>query len=225
VTKTGSDLTQKNEDKTTRRPARGWERKKANRDTYEEILEAAGKAFSRAGYEGATLSSIAAEVGIKTPGLYYHFKSKSDLLFAYLQRVGSMIDKEIDSALAAAKASPDEQLYALLYTYTRLQLEQADVIPTVNNIIYSSTIGKVLTEEQMQWLRGWERAFLGRIQTQLKAGKRAGLFTYDDLTATTFFLMGAMDFCVNWYRPGGKLSIDRVSTLTADLGLRAVQKR
>jgi AcrR family transcriptional regulator len=218
-------LSEKTAKNVTKRAARGWERKKANRDTYEEILEAAGKAFSTAGYEGATLSSIAKEVGIKTPGLYYHFKSKSDLLFAYLQRVGSMIDTEIDKALAAAKETPGEQLYALLYTYTQLQLEQVDVIPTVNNILYSSTIEKVLSDEQMQWLRAWERSFLLRIKTQLKAGKRAGLFIYDDLTATTFFLMGAMDFCVNWYVPGGKLSIDRVSTYTADLGLRSVQKR
>jgi len=47
--------------------------------TYEQILEAAFKQFSELGYEKASLSLIAKEVGISKPALYHHFASKEAL--------------------------------------------------------------------------------------------------------------------------------------------------
>jgi hypothetical protein len=40
----------------TKTRARGWERKRANHDTYEETLEAAAQAFSKNGYDGTSLT-------------------------------------------------------------------------------------------------------------------------------------------------------------------------
>lgn len=47
--------------------------------TYEKILEAAFQQFSELGYEKASLSLIAKEVGISKPALYHHFASKEAL--------------------------------------------------------------------------------------------------------------------------------------------------
>lgn len=47
--------------------------------TYEQILEAAFKQFSELGYEKASLSLIAKEVGISKPALYHHFPSREAL--------------------------------------------------------------------------------------------------------------------------------------------------
>lgn len=45
----------------------------------EEIRKAALFQFATNGYEGASLSSIAAEVGIRKPSIYAHFQGKEDL--------------------------------------------------------------------------------------------------------------------------------------------------
>ncbi len=45
----------------------------------EEIRKAALFQFAANGYEGASLSSIAAEVGIRKPSIYAHFQGKEDL--------------------------------------------------------------------------------------------------------------------------------------------------
>lgn len=37
--------------------------------------------FAKYGYEGTSLSQIANEIGVKTPSLYAHFKSKEDIFF------------------------------------------------------------------------------------------------------------------------------------------------
>lgn len=50
-----------------------------------EIREAALCHFAAHGYEGASLSRIAAEVGIKKPSIYAHFRGKDDLFLHVLR--------------------------------------------------------------------------------------------------------------------------------------------
>lgn len=204
------------------RVARGWERKKANRDTYQEILEAAGRAFSQNGYEGSSLADIARVVGIKTPALYYHFKSKKDILFAYLEQTAQRLDSELDLALAAAGSGPKDRLIAYVSTYISGQLEMADTMPAVNTIVFSSSLERALDADQVEYIRNWERSVLERLRKILRAGKRSGVFQYENLTTTTFYLMGAIDFVVNWYKPDGGLSIEEVAGKYAKLALSTV---
>lgn len=49
------------------------------RDTRTTILKAAGKAFSKQGFDGASISSIAKIAGINQSLIYHHFKCKEDL--------------------------------------------------------------------------------------------------------------------------------------------------
>lgn len=49
------------------------------------ILQAAVSHFAKEGFEGASLSKIAEEVGIKKPSIYAHYKGKDDLFLSALQ--------------------------------------------------------------------------------------------------------------------------------------------
>jgi len=60
----------------------------------EAIVEAATEVFSRAGFEGASIVEIAADVGISRAGLLHHFESKEDLLMAVLER-REQADREV----------------------------------------------------------------------------------------------------------------------------------
>ncbi|MGO4373909.1 SMR family transporter [Paenibacillus sp. MCAF20] len=62
-----------------------------NLTTPEKIKLAALTHFTESGYEGASMSQIAKEVGIKTPSIYAHFKSKEQLFLGLMQQV---IDEE-----------------------------------------------------------------------------------------------------------------------------------
>jgi AcrR family transcriptional regulator len=51
----------------------------------EQLLQAAMEAFATRGYRGASIASIAADVGISQPGLLHHFPSKEHLLVGVLE--------------------------------------------------------------------------------------------------------------------------------------------
>ncbi|WP_282939754.1 TetR/AcrR family transcriptional regulator [Paenibacillus sp. RC67] len=83
--------------------------------TITKIKAAALRLFAQKGYEATPLSEIAKEVGIKTPSLYAHFKSKEDLYFAIFEDV---IQEHLDHVAALethiAGMNVHDKLYTLL---------------------------------------------------------------------------------------------------------------
>jgi AcrR family transcriptional regulator len=56
--------------------------------TREDLLDAAARVFARRGYEGATVSEIAAEAGLSSGSIYAHHESKGRLFLAVLEARG-----------------------------------------------------------------------------------------------------------------------------------------
>jgi len=59
-------------------------------DTRQEILDAALVLFADQGYDKTSLREIAEEVGVTKAALYYHFRSKEDILLALVEPIMSM---------------------------------------------------------------------------------------------------------------------------------------
>ncbi|GFN32754.1 TetR/AcrR family transcriptional regulator [Paenibacillus xylaniclasticus] len=66
-------------------------------DTALRIKQAALRLFTEYGFEGTSLSDIAQSVGIKTPSIYAHYKSKEQL---FIRLVEDVIAEEWDKWLA-----------------------------------------------------------------------------------------------------------------------------
>ncbi|MFJ7991681.1 TetR/AcrR family transcriptional regulator [Peribacillus frigoritolerans] len=80
-----------------------------------EIKEAALKYFTIHGYEGASLSQIAEEVGMKKQSIYAHFKGKDDL---FLQVLRDAKETELSSKLQYFRKvdskNPEKDLYGFI---------------------------------------------------------------------------------------------------------------
>jgi AcrR family transcriptional regulator len=64
----------------------------------EAIVQAAIRAFARCGYQGATMSEVAAEAGFTAPSLYTYFRSKEELLDDVLELLQSAVLQTFDEA-------------------------------------------------------------------------------------------------------------------------------
>ena len=76
-------------------------RKRAIARTREDILEAAARAFTKRGYESATMRDIAKEAGYTAASLYTYFKSKQEILDGLAALVTDEFVKGFDEPLPA----------------------------------------------------------------------------------------------------------------------------
>ncbi|MGR6924216.1 TetR/AcrR family transcriptional regulator [[Actinomadura] parvosata] len=105
----------------------------------EQILDAATRAFARAGYATTGLDDIATEAELTRAMLYRHFDSKADLYRAVLDRACARLaeatgaddfdDDAIPALLRAAAADPDG--FKLLFRYAAREPDFRDLIDSI----------------------------------------------------------------------------------------------
>jgi AcrR family transcriptional regulator len=97
-----------------------------------EILDGARQAFSRWGYEGATVARLEAETGLSRGAIFHYFGSKLDLFVALAieenhRYISLIVERGFDDALRSmANESPD-WLGMLLEIHMRLRHDPAFV--------------------------------------------------------------------------------------------------
>ncbi|WP_436775890.1 TetR/AcrR family transcriptional regulator [Yinghuangia sp. YIM S09857] len=70
----------------------------APEDTYDKVLGAAVELFAEQGFAGTSLQAIADRVGVTKAALYYHFRTKDELLDALLRPALNELDRVLDAA-------------------------------------------------------------------------------------------------------------------------------
>ncbi|ALS23884.1 MULTISPECIES: TetR/AcrR family transcriptional regulator [Paenibacillus] len=89
----------------------------------QKIKSAALRLFARNGYDAVPLSEIAKEVGIKTPSLYAHFRSKEDLFLAVFEDCLAEHTARMAALIESLKGRTiEEQLYRVIHDACRSYL-------------------------------------------------------------------------------------------------------
>jgi AcrR family transcriptional regulator len=66
------------------------------RDTRSEILDVAAELFTEKGYDATSLREISERLGITKAALYYHFRSKDDILRALLEPMVEIVTELLE---------------------------------------------------------------------------------------------------------------------------------
>lgn len=80
--------------------------------TRERILDAASELFYRQGLRAVSADKIIAEVGITKVTFYRHFRSKDDLIVAYLERLGEH-ERRAAEEVAEREERPEDVLRSI----------------------------------------------------------------------------------------------------------------
>ncbi len=177
----------------------------------EAILKSAFRLFSRRGYQGTTLSQIAAGAGVSTANVYVYFGSKIDVLYAIydpwlrgrLKRLGKRLTQVRDRR---------RRLRMLLTALWRdIPSERNGFANNVMQAVSSSTPEEGYNPTLLKWV---EENVAAMIRDALPAERREALGS----ALFTHVLMMAFDgFVINYHLLPGKHCSEETIELMCEL--------
>jgi AcrR family transcriptional regulator len=175
-----------------------------------DIVRAAGQLFHEKGYSATTIRDIANAVGMRSGSPFYHFKTKHDMLRAVVLEGLDAIGDAVARAAQTGK-SPRATFEAMLRAHLG-QLLEAEGRNFAATLLHES---RHLDPEVLAELVVRKDRYEAMWQKVLKDLKGAGLIA-DDSPVARLFLLGAMNWTVQWYRPEGSRNIDQLARQLAD---------
>jgi len=171
------------------------------------VLDAAAKIFRDYGYAGTTMRAIADEADLKAGSIYYHYKSKDDLISAVLDIGIKAVTNLVETALATLPetATGRERIETAIRAHLNAIIEFGDYTLATRRVF-----GQVPEAIRQQNTR--LRDSYGSMWQKILADAHArGEFrTSANLTLARLFILGALNWTVEWYKPGGR-TIEDVS--------------
>jgi AcrR family transcriptional regulator len=201
-----------------RRRAPERRRKPTERDqaTRRRIIRAAAEIYRECGYERAGMIDIARRLGMTAPALYWYFRSKEDILLAFLEHTIADLIASVRNLVRAAE--PKQRLWEFMYAYALWQLQQQELSAAYERIFALGHLRNSLPERQRQRITSLEREFYGMCRELIAAvqGRRKA----DSVVAPVAFAMiGMVEHLISWFRLSGAMSVQQVATLYADLAV------
>lgn len=186
----------------------------------ERILEAASNRFIRRGYPGTTLGSIAAEIGITTPAIYWHFKSKEELFSAALEQVLMSFVRQVRDSVDAK--DPVSRLAQTVAAHVTWQLKQANIASAYAASVAVKPLLAGLGEGHQTNLTAIQREYMRELRATLADGKRSGLLQYPDEGVAAYAIVTMCEYVHVWFKPGGLLTVEQATGQMVRLALRSV---
>ena len=176
-----------------------------------ELIRAAGRLFVDKGFDATTIRDIADAVGMRSGSPFYHFKSKQDMLKAVMIE-GLTAALEAQQAALAGLKEPEEKFRALVQSHLRIILEDHTEFPV---LLYE---WRALSEESRAEVIAVKDRYEAVWQPVLRELKKAGRIA-DDGKVARLLLFGALNWVVQWYRPGGGSGIEQIAERAIELFL------
>ena len=180
------------------------------------IIEAATNQFFERGYHGTSVKDLAAEAGVRSATLYYHFANKEEILVAIMGSTLTDLADVVQSATATRDGAVD-QLRTAVTTHIRFHVDRHREV--------------FLCDAELRALSPTNRAEIvaqrDRYETIYRGILRSGLATdvleVPDVELVTRSLLAACSGVAFWFRPGGAMTVADVADAYAEIFLRALR--
>jgi TetR/AcrR family transcriptional regulator, cholesterol catabolism regulator len=184
-------------------------------DRAQEIYLTAAQLFVEKGVESTSLADIAAALNITKAGLYYYFESKQELLYRIVTLgLDSVKNEVLDPAREIEDA--EERLKFIILNHARLAAEGNHAV-----IIISHEINSLSFTQREAILKRRRDYFEFVRDTLVELQKDEKLYEID-ITTATFTLFGMILWLSRWFRPNGKLSVEKVCRDVCEMALKGL---
>lgn len=185
--------------------------------TRDDILDAAAQVFRQKGFHGASMSDIAETLDVQKASLYHHVSSKQEILLALLDRALAMLTEHI-SVISSQPRSPDQKLRQMIRDYLTGLADNADLTSVL--LFEHRSLDKKSHARHVPHRDRFEKLW----RDVLDEGVEKKVFELKDTGLAVRALMGALNWTLTWYHPGGPKSIEQIADEYSDFILKGMLK-
>ena len=190
--------------------------------TSERIYVAAARLFMEKGFDGTSMSEIAAEVGITKAGLYHFIDNKEDLLFTLMSFGMDTFSRQVVDP-ARQISDPLERIRVIVRNHLQNIGSPTSRRMMIVTIARETT---ALTEAHRNIINGRKAEYYRLIRDTLgELRERGDLQDGIDLAVAAHTIVGMIVWMPEWRRLDGRLSFDEVSEQITRFALSGLLKR
>jgi AcrR family transcriptional regulator len=183
--------------------------------TKTDIVNIAGKLFSERGYHGTSMRDLAKVLAVRGATLYSHVESKEEMLW-------EIVNRAADEFLAAAAAvpqdsAPEERLKLLVRGHLDVIARE---LPYATVFFHEWQFLEPSLREQIKERRD---AYEQHFRQVIEDGIKQGCFQVEDARVATLFVLSALNWTYQWFRPDGLLTIEQLAEQYNALILRSLK--
>ncbi len=180
-----------------------------DKNVKEKILEKSIKAFLSKGFRGTTTTEITSAAGVAKGTLYWHFKSKDEILDAILERFLKEFVGGIDDAVANCSGNFLAKFKAFFKFGSEFSRDNLQLM-----LVYQTLLGEIVgshSKAEMK-MKAIQDRYDHVVQTLLDQGKKEGVIredvdTYIQARIMTAALIGSY---LQWYLNAGSYDSEYV---------------
>lgn len=182
----------------------------------ESLLAVAVRVFNERGYDGTSMEDLSRTLGITKSAIYYHVRSKQELL-------GLALDRALDglSAVVAEAEGGDGRAVDRLE-----QLVRGSVEVLVERLPFVTLLLRVRGNTEVERAALARRRELDHVVTDLVEQAVAEGDVRDDVdpAVTARLVFGTVNSLVEWYRPGGGMSAAELADAVCALAFGGLRR-
>ena len=188
----------------------------------EEIAEAAIRVFNRMGFQRASITAVAEELGVDRASLYYYVSSKEAL---FDEVVRTVVERNLDlvKRIQASKASPRRKIRDLIIA---LMSSYGEHYPLF--YIYIRENLSHVSDSRSEWsttMRELNRQTTAAVIAIIEQGYADNSFrNIGDAQVVAYGIFGLVGWTHRWFRPGeSKVSAEEIGKIYAELVLAGIE--
>jgi len=183
-----------------------------------QIIDVAAKQFREKGFAASSMRDLASELGMEAASLYYHIKSKDELLeiicFEMSEKFISSL-KEVNDIYFNA----EEKLRMAIKNHVQIITSNIDKAAVFFNE------WRHLTGQNLDEFKRQRHVYENEIREIIKQGQNENLFDDVDSKFATLTIFSTVNWVYQWYEPKGEMTSEKIAEKISDFILNGLRKK
>ncbi|MDP2920230.1 MAG: TetR/AcrR family transcriptional regulator [Dehalococcoidia bacterium] len=184
-----------------------------SRAIQQQLFKAMAKAILKRRNGNTTLDEIAAEVGRTKGTIYYHFKSKGEMLYHMTSYVYDIIGEAVTPIIRDKTLPPKERLEKAIYAHVLVACRNWEMVRAIQ---WTDVSLHELPPKLAASLRRRRNASEKKTAELIEEVARQTSYDYPGARVAMRMLFGIISGVFLWYRQGSGLSPEEMSRYTVD---------